>query len=85
MKLSFLLSLLLLTTSVHADVLDLTTKLLENTSEMTSIQTSSAVDTLSPHYLVYGFEVSKSVGVGDVLEVGGAFGVEFHYEKVEGP
>jgi hypothetical protein len=36
---------------------------------------------LYPEYLVYGFEVDHSIGIADILEVGGSLGVEFHYKR----
>lgn len=72
------------TSSVQASVFELTQTLHATAEEKTATQTRS-VDSLAPYYLVYGFEVSKSAGLGDVFEVEGAFGVEFHFKKVEKP
>lgn len=72
------------TTPLRADVHTLTEALLETATQKTLVHVS-AVESLVPHYLVYAFEVSKSTGLGDVAEVEGSFGVEFHFEKVEAP
>jgi hypothetical protein len=72
------------TSSVQASVFELTQTLLATAEEKAATETRS-VDSLAPYYLVYGFEVSKSAGLGDVLGVEGAFGAEFHFKKVEKP
>ena len=72
------------TSSLYASVFDLTQTLLATSAEKATTQTRT-IDSLAPYYLVYGFEVSKSAGLGDVFEVEGAFGVEFHFKKVEKP
>lgn len=80
----FIACLILLTSSAQATVFELTHTLLENAENKANTE-SIALDSLSPYYFVYGFEVSKSAGLGDVAEVEGAFGAEFHFKKVEKP
>lgn len=84
MKLILASLILSISTPLRADVHALTGALLETVTQKSLVH-ASAVESLAPHYLVYGFEVSKSTGLGDVAEAEGSFGVEFHFEKVEAP
>jgi hypothetical protein len=68
------------------EMFQVTESLVERAEQMAEDQAElelSPVRSLRPHYLVYGFELSKSAGIGDFFEVSGSLGVEFHFAREE--